>query len=212
MSRTRIKICGIASIDDAKLAVDAGADALGMIFAESPRRVDLATAQAIAEAIPAWVTLVGVFVNPEPQEVAQAFLYGIVPQFSGSEMPEFCEKLISGKRYLKVFHIKPGEAYGAEDFAELDAYTHATFMFDTSAGGKSGGTGVAFDWNVVKAISTTRSVIVAGGLTPENVGACVRQARPFGVDVRSGVETDGKKDEAKVRAFVRAVREADAEA
>ena len=89
MSRTRIKICGIASIDDAKLAVDAGADALGMIFAESPRRVDLATAQAIAEAIPAWVTLVGVFVNPEPQEVAQAFLYGIVPQFSGSEMPEF---------------------------------------------------------------------------------------------------------------------------
>ncbi len=212
MNRTRIKICGIASLEDAKLAVDAGADAVGMILAESPRRVALETAQAIAATIPAWVTPVGVFVNPDPKDVALAFCSGIIPQFSGSEMPEFCEKLPSGSRYLKVFHIKPAEAYAPEDFAELDAYVHATFMFDTSVGGKSGGSGVAFDWNVVKAISRTRPVIVAGGLTPENVGACLRQARPFGVDVRSGVETDGKKDETKVRAFVRAVREADAEA
>ena len=211
MKRTRIKICGITSVADARLAIDAGADALGMIFAESSRKVDLNIVADIVAVAPAWVTLVGVFVNPSREAIANALVHGLIPQYSGSEMPEFCEQM-SGGRYLKVFHIQPGVAYHAADFAELDAYTKATFMFDTSVGGKSGGTGVAFDWGVVKELSATRPVIVAGGLTPENVGACVRHVRPFGVDVRSGVEADGKKDEAKVCAFVRAVREADAEA
>jgi len=211
MTRTRIKVCGITSVAEARSVIDAGVDAIGMIFAESSRKVDLETVLEISAIAPAWVTLVGVFVNPTGAAVENAHLHGLIPQFSGSEMPEFCEQA-AGLRYLKVFHIQPDVQYHAVDFAELDAYAHATFMFDTSVGGKSGGTGVAFDWGVVKELSRMRPVIVAGGLTPENVGACVRHVRPFGVDVRSGVETNGVKDEAKVRAFVRAVREADAEA
>jgi len=196
VNRTRIKVCGITSVDEARMVIDAGVDAIGMIFAESERKVSLETAKAIALSTPAWVTLVGVFT---------------IPQFSGSEMPEYCERATSVfGRYLKVFHIDPALDYLPEDFAELDAYEHATFMFDTRVGNKAGGTGVPFDWGVVKGLN--RPAIVAGGLTPENVGACVRHVRPFGVDVRSGVETNGVKDEAKVRAFVRAVREADAEA
>ena len=204
-------MCGITSVDEARMVIDAGVDAIGMIFAESERKVSLETAKAIALSTPAWVTLVGVFTNAPASEIVNALLLGLIPQFSGSEMPEYCERATSVfGRYLKVFHIDPALDYLPEDFAELDAYEHATFMFDTRVGNKAGGTGVPFDWGVVKGLN--RPAIVAGGLTPENVGACVRHVRPFGVDVRSGVETNGAKDEAKVRAFVRAVREADAEA
>jgi phosphoribosylanthranilate isomerase len=213
--RTRIKFCGCTSARDAQSAVELGVDAVGVIFAAaSPRRISVQDAREIAQAVPAFVSLVAVFVEPDAAQVHAALAAGYTPQFSGNESAQACESAVGGP-YIKVYHIAP-DAGASLDPSEFEsatrAYTRATWMLDTAVDGKPGGTGRAFDWDRVRAIARERRVIISGGLTPQNVGDCVARLRPYGVDVRSGIETGAVKDSEKMRAFVRAVREADAQA
>jgi phosphoribosylanthranilate isomerase len=210
--RTRVKICGCTSVADAVTAIEAGADAVGVILAErSPRRVPLFRLAEIALHIPAFVTLVAVFVDPPSSLVDEALKVGAIPQFHGDEPAEACESFAAGP-YLKAYHVRDEDAVSPAVFdAYARPYEHATWLFDTAANGApSGGTGRTFDWEIVPRLRGDRAVVVSGGLTPENVGTCVRVAQPYAVDVRSGVETGGVKDRAKIRAFIEAVRDADA--
>jgi len=208
--RTRVKICGCTSAGDVALAIEAGADAVGVILAEeSERRIGITRLHDIAEHIPALVSLVAVFVDPPAALVDEALKLGATPQFHGFEPAESCEAFAAGP-YLKAFHVR---ADRPQTRAEFDAFArpfaHATWLFDTAgAGGRSGGTGRTFAWEKARELAGERRFVVSGGLTPQNVGDCVRAVRPYAVDVRSGVETNGMKDPEKVRAFVRAVREA----
>ncbi len=207
-----MKICGCASIADVEAAVEAGADAVGLIFAESPRRVTLADARAVARSVPGFVSVVGVMVNPQPAFVADVLALGCVPQFSGDETPEFCTTAAAGGRYLKALHFARYLVHTAADAAAAAArYPDADLLFDSRSAGLYGGTGKTFNWPLVEEVARKRRIIMSGGLVPENVAACVRTVRPFAVDVRSGVETHGEKDRAKMRAFVDAVRETDEE-
>lgn len=181
-----------------------------MIFAESPRRISIERAHEIAAVLPAFISLVAVFVDPPLALVDEALKMGCIPQFCGDESPESCEQATEGT-YIKVFHLTPQGA-GSSDIEDAVArYPHATPLFDSRVDGRHGGTGVTFDWERVRGLALQRPVIVSGGLTPENVGACVRSLQPHAVDVRSGVETNGRKDFERMRAFVQAVREASAE-
>ncbi|MFN2450174.1 MAG: N-(5'-phosphoribosyl)anthranilate isomerase [Candidatus Baltobacteraceae bacterium] len=208
--RTRIKFCGCTSARDALLAAHAGADAIGMIFADSPRRIDERTAREIAHELPPFVTAVGVFADPALADIErmQAIFPGLVVQLHGDEAPHFVNE--AGARVIKAVHVRPGQEDAAEMQDAAARHPNAMLLFDTSAGGKHGGTGVAFDWSALAPIARKRRIVVSGGLTPENVADCVRTVRPFAVDVRSGIETAGAKDAAKMRAFVQAVRDADA--
>lgn len=185
-----------------------GADAFGMIFAPSPRRIAWADARAIAALAPS-ITAVGVFVNPSHEEVeaARALFPDLVVQLSGEEPPDFAESL-SGT-IVKAIHVEDGAAEGELE-ARCSRYPRALVMFDTEIAGSYGGTGLRFDWSAIAGIAQRRPVVIAGGLTPENVGECVRSVHPAWVDVRSGIETAGRKDEEKMKRFVAAVRENDA--
>lgn len=140
---------------------------------------------------------------------AREAIPNLLLQFSGDETPEFCESLASG-RYLKVFHL--GGPSDDEVLRTVGRYTGSLPMFDAAHPEKRGGTGTAFPWTRLAGNGRPPTFVVSGGLTPENVGECVRTVRPYAVDVRSGVESNGRKDEQKMRAFVRAVREADGQA
>lgn len=208
MTKTLVKFCGCTSWDDVALAVDAGADAFGMIFAASPRRITWEIAQAIAARKPG-ILPVGVFVDPHAEDIAR--LRAIFPhaaiQLSGNESPTFAAACTG--TVIKTIHVGVGDGAAAIQ-VQAQRYPQAIALFDSRVAGLAGGSGVTFDWSRIVPIARARAVIVAGGLTPENVGACVREVAPFAVDVRSGVETDGRKDAAKMRAFVRAVWESDA--
>jgi phosphoribosylanthranilate isomerase len=208
-----VKICGCTSAADVEMAVSAGADAVGVILAESSeRRVSIEVLRDIAESVPALATLVAVFLEPPAPLVDEALKVGAVPQFHGNEPADACEAFAAGP-YLKAFHVELKRAYYPEDFERFARpYAHATWLFDTARDdGTSGGTGQTFHWKTARALAGNRRFVISGGLTPDNVGDCVRDVRPYAVDVRSGVETNGAKDAEKVRAFVRAVREADAD-
>jgi phosphoribosylanthranilate isomerase len=183
-----------------------------VILADSPRRVDPADARAIVRSVPPYVSVVAVFVDPAESEVEEARGWGCVPQFSGQEGAAFAERA-GGGRYVKVLHVERTADRLPDDVATLaTAYPSADIQFDSRYGALYGGTGIAFAWKIVEPLARQRRVIVSGGLVPENVAACVAAVRPFAVDVRSGVETGGVKDPAKMRAFVRAVRETDEQA
>jgi phosphoribosylanthranilate isomerase len=171
--------------------------------------VSLADARALVRSVPPYVAAVGVLVNPHAGLVETIRDFGLVPQFSGDETPEFCATVARG-RYVKALHFEHGTSYTAEAAAAMaERYPDADLLFDSRAGALYGGTGKPFEWPLVEAIARTRRVIVGGGLTPDNVGAAVASVRPFGVDVRTGVERGAAKDRALMRAFVRAVRETD---
>ena len=210
---TRVKICGCTSAADVALAVEAGADAVGVILAErSERRVSLDRFRDIAQSVPALTALVAVFADPPESLVDEALKAGAIPQFHGDEPADACEAFAAGP-YLKAFHVAQRRAYDPDEFVRFARpFEHATWMFDTARDdGTSGGAGRTFAWEIARRLGGERRIVVSGGLTPENVAACVREVRPYAVDVRSGVETNGMKDPAKVRAFVRAVRDADAD-
>ncbi len=204
--RTRVKICGITRIEDALAAARAGADAIGLVFEpKSPRCVKPDQALSIVRALPPFVTVVGLFVNAAPDTVET--ILGRVPldllQFHGDETPEQCRRY--HRPYIKAIHMRP-EVNLPE---QARRYTDAEgLLLDTAAAHVAGGSGEAFDWSLVPS-GLDKPVILAGGLTPENVAEAVRKVRPFAVDVSSGVEqAKGIKDAAKISAFIEAVRNA----
>ncbi len=208
--RTRVKFCGCTDLHDVMLAVQTGADAVGMIFAPSTRRITQSAAKHIASEIPAFITPVGVFVEPSRDDISRArdIFPDLVVQLHGEEPPEFVSS-IDG-RIIKTVHVSPQESDEAGLERKCNAHPRAIVLFDTAVDGARGGTGTAFPWRLVGSLARRRQIIVGGGLNPENVAACIRAVRPFGVDVRSGVETSARKDAQKMRAFVQAVKEVDA--
>ena len=213
----KVKICGLTEIGPALVAAQAGADFLGMVFAPSRRRVSPEEARVLVEAIhklkprPA---VVGVFVNSPAAEVNRIAEYCHLDrvQLSGDENRECCQEI----KYpiIKVIHIAPA-AESDSVLAEIDEWHHLAlghdliFLLDSKTGHDYGGTGKTFDWRLAREVSARFPVLVAGGLTPANVGELVQQAWPWGVDIASGVETGGQKDNAKIRAFIEAVRKAE---
>jgi phosphoribosylanthranilate isomerase len=200
----RVKICGITNLADAQAAVEAGADALGFVFYEkSPRFVSMKTAAEISRALPPFITRVGVFVNPSKELVLKAVAEcGLsLLQFHGDEPPEFCAQFDSMS--MKAFRIRD-----AGSLKELPKYKTDAWLLDAYSSDTLGGTGGVFNWDLaVEAQKSGRPIFLAGGLTPENVADAVRKVQPFGVDVSSGVESSpGKKDHAKVRAFINAAK------
>ncbi len=205
--RTRIKICGITNLDDALWAVEAGADALGFVFyPESPRRIDAESARAIVRRLPPFVTGVGVFVDEKIETVREIVRYCHLDlcQLHGDESPEFCEWC--ERPVIKAFRVRD------RAFLEgMKRYDVSGFLLDAWQPDRFGGTGKAADWSLAKEGAGKGRVILAGGLTPENVGDAVARVRPYGVDVSSGVEASpGRKDREKVRRFVAAVNTIDA--
>ncbi|HEU5070529.1 MAG TPA: phosphoribosylanthranilate isomerase [Verrucomicrobiae bacterium] len=202
----KVKICGITNREDAQAAVAAGADLLGFVFCEdSPRHVTVAEAAAIAQLVPPQVVRVGLFVNAPEELVAEAMSgCGLqLLQFHGDETPEYCRQF--GAMSMKAFRMKD-----AETLQHLREYPTDAWLLDAFVPGQRGGTGHTFNWELaVAAVKLGKPVFLAGGLTPENVAEAVHQVQPFGVDVSSGVEAaPGKKDHAKVRAFVQAAKSA----
>jgi phosphoribosylanthranilate isomerase len=199
----RIKIGGITNLDDAQAAVAAGADALGFVFAPSPRRVEVAAARDIIRELPALVTTVGVFVDEDAETVRRVVEEAglAMVQLHGAEPPEFLEQ-VGASRAIKAFRLR-AEA----DLAVLPAYGAArAWLLDTYVPGHGGGTGTTFNWEWAAGIAG-RPIILAGGLRPENVAEAVRVGRPYAVDVSSGVEArPGKKDHYMLRDFVAAAR------
>jgi phosphoribosylanthranilate isomerase len=209
VSATRVKFCGMTGAEDVALAAAAGADAVGVILAESPRRVETEALPSLVRDAPPFLTRVAVVAGAADETLETLRDLGFVLQFTGDETPEACARGSAGEPYLRVVHLAPD---GRLPAGEIDAFPGATLLLDTKVEGRLGGTGRSFDWSEAAALARRRRVVIAGGLRPETVGACVRAVRPYGVDVRSGVETNERKDIEKMRAFVRAVREADAEA
>ncbi len=205
--RTRIKVCGITNLDDALSAVEAGADALGFVFySQSPRSIDSESAREIVRILPPLVTSVGVFVNEQIEKVQEIAKYCFLDllQFHGEESPEYCE-WFSG-RVVKAFRVQD-----SIPMAEMKRYDVSGFLLDTYSKDLHGGTGVSFDWSLVRESVMQKPVVLAGGLTPESVGEAIEKVHPYAVDVSSGVESSlGCKAPEKIRQFVRAVREADA--
>ena len=206
---TRIKCCGMTRVEDALLAARLGADAIGLVFtARSRRRVSLEQARAIRQALPPFVDAVALFMDDEAAFVADvvAALQPDLLQFHGSEPDAWCAQF--GRRYLKA--IAMGEGAGA--LPRLRGYPGAAaLLLDGHAAGEAGGSGKAFDWSLLPR-DLTQPVILAGGLHADNVGAAIRAARPWAVDVASGVESaPGIKDAAKLAAFMAAVHAADGE-
>lgn len=200
---TWVKICGIQDVETALWAVWAGADALGFVFAPSQRQITPDRARGIAAALPATTLKVGVFVN-EPEEKVRRiarFCRLDAVQLHGSEPPDYCRRL--GLPVIKVFRM--GKA-GIRP-AEINDYDVTAVLLDTYVPGREGGTGQSFDWSLVRELPRRFKVILAGGLNPENVRAAIHIARPYGVDVSSGVETKGRKDKEKIMAFLKMAKE-----
>jgi phosphoribosylanthranilate isomerase len=218
MARTRVKICGITRLADGLAAAAAGADAIGFVlWPGSPRFVGPDLASSIAAALPPFVSIVGLFVDPAPEHV-RAMLAAIsldILQFHGREPPEFCRMF--GPRYVKAVPVGEAEArVGLLEYA-LRYPDASALLFDAPpSGGLPGGTGRTFDWSALPT-NLARPVVLSGGLNVANVGEAVRRVRPWAVDVSSGVEAAGPdgepargiKDPARIRAFIEEVRHAD---
>jgi phosphoribosylanthranilate isomerase len=200
----RVKICGISEVASALVAAEAGADAIGLIFAPSRRRVTPEHAREIAQAVPPFVAKVGVFVDEERgriEELVEGCGLDAV-QLHGAEPPQFC----TGFRVPVIKAIRVNDVASLEG---LVAFKVGAFLLDSYDASALGGTGKTFDWALASRAAQTHRVILSGGLTLENVTSALTRVRPYGVDVSSGVETDGRKDHGKIRAFVRRVREWD---
>jgi phosphoribosylanthranilate isomerase len=204
----RVKICGLTSVEDALLAADAGADAIGLVFWErSPRAVSLDTARRIADALPPFVTRVGVFVNASREEmtcVADATGLDVL-QLHGDEPVDD----VRGLRRRAVKALRVDGAFSL-DFVSPFVAAGCGVLLDSGSAAQPGGTGNVLDWTLARAVrERVPQLILAGGLTPENVGDAIRTVAPWAVDVSSGVErSPGRKDANKMHAFVEAVRRA----
>lgn len=205
--RTWIKMCGITRLEDALACAEAGADALGFVFAESPRRVRPEQAAAIIRKLPPTVLRFAVFVDESPAEIARVL--GAVDidriQLHGFEEPMVQE--LAGTRVVKAFRARDETV-----LREIEEWAEPFFVLDAWDRMRAGGTGRPFDWELAKRARVHGRFLLAGGLTADNVGEAIREVRPYGVDVSSGIEVSpGIKDPERIRAFVEAVRVADRE-
>jgi phosphoribosylanthranilate isomerase len=199
----RVKICGITSPEDALMAVEAGADALGFVFFQgSPRCISIEQAAAIIRRLPPFVQTVGLFVNEElalVNSIADQCRLDLV-QLHGEEAPEYCDNV--RRRVIKAFRVK--------DHSVLESmanYHVAACLLDAWSPVMHGGTGTTFNWEIAARAASLQRIILAGGLTPENVAGAVAAVKPYAVDVSSGVESaPGKKDAGAVTSFIRATR------
>jgi phosphoribosylanthranilate isomerase len=203
---TRVKVCGITNLEDAWVATEAGADALGFVFVpNTPRYIEPDHANTIMRQIPPLVTTIGLFVDVDGahiQNVATNCRLDAI-QLHGNEPPEFCHSL--DLRVIKAFRVKGNETLDILPKFQVDAY-----LLDAYVKGKLGGTGETFDWNLACHAKRYGQIILAGGLNPSNVSTAISQVKPYAVDVSSGVEVEpGRKDPEKVRDFIRTVRETD---
>jgi phosphoribosylanthranilate isomerase len=196
----KVKICGITSLDDALMAAEAGADALGFVFYDkSPRNINPLAAASIIAKLPPFIQTVGLFVNEELEKVNWTADYcGLdLVQFHGEETPEDCLEV--NRRVIKAFRIQ-----SIVSIDPLKKYNVSGYLLDAWCPDCYGGTGKTFNWELAAAARHYGPIILAGGLTPENVAEAIRQVQPYAVDVSSGVETEpGKKEKAKVREFIR---------
>ncbi|NWF76977.1 MAG: phosphoribosylanthranilate isomerase [Nitrospirae bacterium] len=203
----RVKICGITNIADAFAAIEAGADALGFVFYKaSPRSITPEKASEIIRKIPPLLSTVGVFVNENPVKIKKIINITRIDvvQLHGEEPPDMCE-LISNK-IIKAFRVKSLES--------LDPLIHyknkvSAFLLDTYTPDIFGGTGQIFNWDIAIDAKQFGQIILAGGLTPDNITSAVKRVRPYAVDVSSGIESEkGKKDHKKMKLFIQKAKEA----
>ena len=198
--QVKVKVCGMTSLKDALVAVEGGADAVGFIFyKKSPRSVTMKTVREIVLELPPFVDTVGVFVDETAEQVNKIADYCNLDiiQLHGDESPTFCKKI--RRKVIKAFRIKD-----MQSVKKISNFQVSGFLLDTFSEKLHGGTGKVFDWNLALPAKKFGPVIMAGGLTPNNVQQAVRQIRPYGVDVCSGVESEpGIKDHKKVRAFLK---------
>lgn len=198
---SRIKICGLTREEDIDHVNELKPDYVGFVFATSKRQVTPKEAIKLIEKLDKGIKKVGVFVNPSMEEarrIAEACDLDVL-QFHGEEKPE--DIIGFPQETWKSFRIKDQES-----FRELEAYSVGGYLLDTYVKGQQGGTGKAFDWNIDSNINKNKMIILAGGLSPENVEEAVRKMKPHVVDVSSGVETDGYKDFEKIKKFIEKVR------
>ncbi len=203
--RTRVKFCGLTRPEDVDAAVAAGADALGFVlWSGSKRAIDEARLGELCARVPAFVTRVGLFVDPDPALVARCAVHLDLLQFHGEETPAGCEA--AGRPWIKALRMRDG----LDLHAAAEAYTGArALLLDAYRPGMPGGTGETFDWSRIPA-RLAKPVILAGGLTPDNVAAAIMAVKPFAVDVSGGIEAGpGSKDATRMATFMRAVRQAD---
>ncbi|MGQ9546166.1 MAG: phosphoribosylanthranilate isomerase [Dehalococcoidia bacterium] len=211
---TRVKICGIKDKSHAMTAVEAGADFIGLVFAPSPRQISPAQAREIAGCVKKssnTTKIVGVFVNAPTSQVNEVANFCALDwvQLSGDESWEYCHEL--KKAIIKVIHISSGKKADEiladiERGYELLPEKELVCLLDSRVEGAYGGTGQVFDWQLARGVSVRFPVMIAGGLTAANVGQLIRAVKPWGVDVSTGVESNGLKDASKIKAFVKAVR------
>lgn len=202
--RTRVKICGITSVEDALMVVAQGCDAIGLVFyAPSPRYVLPEQAAMIVAALPPFITAVGLFVDATQNEI-QSVLATVdldCLQFHGNETPEQCR--VYGLQYMKAIRVQPDTNLLQY---EIDFYDAKALLLDAYVEGLVGGTGQAFDWNLIPK-TLVKPIVLAGGLTSDNVALAIKQTSPYAVDVSGGVEkAKGIKDAAKVAAFMKEIK------
>jgi phosphoribosylanthranilate isomerase len=192
----RVKICGITNLEDALMAVELGADALGFIFADSPRRIDKEKAREIISKLPPFITTIGVFVN-ERREVVEEIANecGLdALQFHGEETPDYCRQF--KRKVIKAFKIRT-----KEDLEGLRYYDVSAYLLDSPV------RGIPFDWDLLTGFHSDKPVILAGGLNPDNVSSALSKFVPYAVDVSSGVEEyPGKKDREKIEKFMEVIK------
>ncbi|MBV9455037.1 MAG: phosphoribosylanthranilate isomerase [Rubrobacter sp.] len=202
---TKVKVCGITTPDDGCLAAEYGADAIGLVFAESSRKVSIEEAQTIAAALPDGILKVGVFVDAEPAKVLRiAAEVGLdYAQLHGDESPEVVATVRdSGLKVMKAFRVRGAASLEALRYYEADLY-----ILDAYSEKARGGTGERFDWVLAKSLKGRGNIVISGGLTPENVRGAIRFFEPYAVDASSSLEdAPGKKNAERVRRFVSAAK------
>ena len=217
---TLVKICGLSEVEHALVAAEAGADFIGVVFAEGRRKITPEKAQVISNAIHSLKNrpkVVGVFAGYTPAEVNRIAGYCNLDrvQLSGGETWEYCLQV--KKPITKTLHISSDTKAGRilsniEEGKRFLKDKDLLFLLDTKVGNASGGTGRTFDWEIASEVTTRFPVLIAGGLDPDNVAELIRFAHPLGVDVSSGVETEGLKNPSKIRVFIKTVKQADSNA
>ena len=200
----RVKICGITNSEDAQAAVEYGADALGFVFAKSPRQVTKELSRDIIRNLPPFVTTVGVFVDEQADVIKEICDFcGIhTVQLHGNESPLYLNDL-KGYKIIKAFRVKE-----EDDLKQLANYKPHAFLLDSYVKGVMGGTGVSFKWEIARQAHKYGTIILSGGLTPKNVKEAIQMVKPYAVDVSSGVESSpGKKDKSLLKRFIANAKE-----